>query len=141
MVLSLPLLVAAGTLDTEPPVPTGYDLLVLTHDQFQLCVAGICEGQVLMASMVQAEPVVCIGSMLMRMDVAALCLAALRVIPDRMMTLPAAEVVMSILMKQHPRDEAGTRRPRKVSPPPLTCQRASSSGVRQQYPEVCGASA
>ena len=41
MVLSLPLLVAAGTQDTEPPVPTGYDLLVLTHDQFQLYVAGV----------------------------------------------------------------------------------------------------
>ena len=58
-----------------------------------------------MATMVQAEPVVCIGSMLTRMDVSALCLGALRVIPDRMMTLPAAEVVMSILMKQHPCEE------------------------------------
>ena len=111
MLLSLPLPVAADTQDTGPAVPTGYDLLVLTRGQFQLYVAGIYEGQVLMASMVQAEPIVCIDPMLTRTDVAALCLAALPAIPDRMMTLPAAEVVMSILMKQHPCEAAGTREP------------------------------
>ena len=111
ILLPLPLPVASDTQDTEPAVPTGYDLLVLTHGQFQLYVAGIYEWQELMANMVQAEAVVCIDPLLTRTDVAALCLAALPVIPDRMMTLLAAEVVMSILMKQHPCEAAGTREP------------------------------
>jgi len=104
-----PLPAASEAQDTGPPVPTGHDLLMLTHAQFQLYVSGIYEGHVLMASVVQAEPVVCIDPMLTRTDVAALCLAALPVIPDRMLTLPAAEVVMTILMKQHPCETAETR--------------------------------
>ena len=109
--LSLPLPAASEAQDTGPPVPTGHDLLMLTHAQFQLYVSGIYEGHVLMASMVQAEPVACIDPMLTRTDVAALCRAALPVIPDRTMTLPAAEVVMTILMKQHPCETAETRGP------------------------------
>ena len=101
----------SGTQDTGPPVPTGFDLLMLTHAQFQLYVSGIYEGQVLMASIAKAEPVVCVDPMLTRTDVAAMCLAALPVIPDRMLTLPAAEVVMTILMKQHPCETAETRGP------------------------------
>ena len=111
ILLFLPLPAAPDTQDTKPPVPTGYDLLVLTHAQFELYVSGIYEGQVLMASLVQAEPVVCIDPMMTRTDVAAMCLAAPPVIPDRMMTLPAAEVVMTILMKQHPCETAETRGP------------------------------
>ena len=111
ILLCLPLPAAPDTQDTEPPVPTGYDLLVLTHAQFELYVSGIYEGQVLMASLGQAEPVVCVDPMMTRADVAAMCLAALPVIPDRMMTLPAAEVVMTILMKQHPCGTAATRGP------------------------------
>ena len=111
ILLFLPLPAAPDTQDTAPPVPTGYDLLVLTHAQFELYVSGIYEGQVLMASLVQAEPVVCVDPMMTRTDVAAMCLAALPVIPDRMMTLPAAELVMTILMKQHPCETAGTRGP------------------------------
>ena len=102
---------ASGTQDKEPPIPTGRDLLVLTRGQFQLYVSGIYEGHTLMASMVREKPVVCIDPMLTRTQVAAMCLAALPVIPDRMMTLPAAEVVMSILMKQHPCEAAETRAP------------------------------
>ena len=111
VLLSLPSPAASDTLDTEPPIPTGYNLLMLTHAQFQLYVSGIYEGQVLMATLAEAEPVVCVDPMLTRTDVATLCLAALPVIPDRMMALPAAEVVMTILMKQHPCETAETRAP------------------------------
>ena len=82
ILLFLPLPAAPDTQDTEPPVPAGYDLLVLTHAQFELHVSGIYEGQVLMASLVQAAPVVCVDPMMTRTDVAATCLAALPVIPD-----------------------------------------------------------
>ena len=111
MLLTLQGPAASGTQDTEPRVPTGFDLLMLTHAQFKLYVSGIYEGHVLMANMAQAEPVVCVDPMLTRTDVATLCLAALPVIPDRMLTLPAAEVVMTILMKQHPCETAETRAP------------------------------
>ena len=109
----LPWLVAA---DSELPFPTGCDLLGMTYDQFQMYVAGIYEGQLMMASIAKAEPVVCAGPEVTRTDLAALCHAALPVIPDRMMTLPAVQVVLSILMRQHP-CEAATTEPRKVSPP------------------------
>ena len=46
--------------------------------------------------------------MVTRTDLAALCHAALPVIPDRMMTLPAAQVVLSILMRQHTCEAAAT---------------------------------
>ena len=111
VLLSLSSPAGSGTQVRKPPIPTGYDLLVLTHAQFQLYVSGIYEGHSLMASMVQEKPVVCIDPMLTRTEVAAMCLAALPVIPDRMMTLPAAEVVISILMKQHPCEAAGTGEP------------------------------
>ena len=83
ILLFLPLPAAPDMQDTEPPVPTGYDLLVLTHAQFELYVSGIYEGQVLMASLVQAAPVVCVDPMMTRTDVAAICLEALPVIPGR----------------------------------------------------------
>ena len=111
MLLSLQAPAASGKQDTEPPVPTGFDLLMLTRAQFQRCVSGNYEGQVLMASMAQAARVVCVDPMLTRTDVAAMCLAALPVIPDLMLTLPAAEVVMTILTKQHPCEIAETRGP------------------------------
>ena len=95
----LPWLAAA---DSELPVATGYDLLGLTYEQFEVYVAGIYEGQLLMAGMAKAEPVVCAGPEVTRTDLAALCLAALPVLPGRMMTLPAAEVVLLVLMRQHP---------------------------------------
>ena len=108
ILLFLPLTATPDMQDTEPPVPTGYNLLVLTHAQFELYVSGIYEGQVLMASLVQAARVVCVDPMMTRTDLAATCLAALPVIPDRVWDyakndlLQLRQVVQALLAEMEP---------------------------------------
>ena len=92
---------ALAAVAEAPPVPTGYQLFLLQPGEFQAYVGGIYEGQLLRAKMAGISPVVCVDPMLTRADVTLRALEALPDLPHEVMALPASNVVLTVLMRQH----------------------------------------
>ena len=85
-----------------PPVPTGYDLFALPVGEFRAYVAGIVEGQRLLADGLGVPQAVCVDPMMTRMELASLVLYAISRLPKAFLRQPARVVVFRVLVENMP---------------------------------------
>ena len=99
LIVLLPSLVLAAE---APPVPTGHDLFALPVGEFRAYVAGIVEGQRLLAEGLGVPRAVCVDSMMTRMELASLVLTAISRLPRDFLKQPARVVVFRVLVENAP---------------------------------------
>ena len=98
LALAVPLAALGGQHPT-PPVPTGHDLYRLPIAEFQAYVSGVYDGQAALVNALGIRPIICLHSHMTRSDLARLVLHALPRLPDKVMDLPANDVVLRVLVE------------------------------------------
>ena len=99
LIMLLPCLVLAAE---APPVPTGYDLFALPVGEFRAYVAGIVEGQRLLAEALNVPQAICVDPMVTRIELASLVLYTLSRLPRNFLNRPARVVVFRVLVENTP---------------------------------------
>lgn len=99
LIVLLPSLVLAAE---APPVPAGYDLFTLPVGEFRAYVAGIVEGQRLLADGLGVPHAVCVDPMMTRIELASMVLFAISRLPRDFLKQPARVVVFRALVENTP---------------------------------------
>ena len=99
LIVLLPSLVLAAE---APPGLTGHDLFALPVGEFRAYVAGIVEGQRLLAEGLNVPQAVCVDPMLTRVELASLVLYAISRLPKAFLDQPARVVVFRALVENSP---------------------------------------
>ena len=99
LIVLLPSLVLAAE---APPVPAGYDLFALPVGEFRAYVAGIVEGQRLLADGLGVPHAVCVDPMMTRIELASMVLYAISRLPRDFLKQPARVVVFRALVENTP---------------------------------------